>query len=69
MPAHHIDLTAEVESEKSCRVTAVDLAVHDLLEWLTTQTLEQPLHRVAPELHKRLMQLGLLLLGVPITMA
>ena len=65
MPAHHIDLTADVESEKSRRVAAVAVAVHDLLEWLTTtEALEQPLHRVGSEIHKRLMRLGVLLVGI-----
>jgi hypothetical protein len=64
MPAHHIDLSREVESEKSRRIATVEVAVHDLIGWLTGDAQADPLHRVGAELQTRLMNLGVLLVGV-----
>jgi|APSaa5957512622_1039677.scaffolds.fasta_scaffold33853_1 hypothetical protein len=64
MPTQHIDLSAEVESEKQRRLAAARDAFDNTVAWLTETELSDQLHRVEAGLLKRLMHLGVLLLNV-----
>lgn len=64
MPERTIDLTAIVEQERVKSAAAVQAAFEDIVGWLTTDSKEQPLHRMERGLHERLMRLGLLMVAL-----
>ena len=64
MQERTIELNDIVEQERAKRLAAVRAAFEDIMNWLVTSDVEQPLHRMEQGLHERLMRLGLLMVAL-----